>query len=83
MLLASLLILAQTDVLDVGVALTMDQRRVIHNARILLAEGNILAIGTQSEIPLPESVGFSRTTPPSNSRTRVAQRLQSERPTLV
>ncbi len=41
-------------VLDVGVALTMEQHRVIHNARILIdAEGRIQAIGKQRELPLP------------------------------
>jgi imidazolonepropionase-like amidohydrolase len=47
----------QTDVIDVGVALTMDQRRVVHNARILVAEGKILAVGKQSEISLPRDLG--------------------------
>lgn len=41
-------------VLDVGVALTMDDRRVIHNARLLLRDGRIERIGRRSEIPAPE-----------------------------
>ncbi len=45
------------DVLDVGVALTMDQRRVIHNARLILREGKIAAVGRRSELPLPKEVG--------------------------
>ncbi len=57
MLFAILLLCAQTDVLDVGVALTMDDRRVIHNARILLEDGKILAVGSQADISLPETVG--------------------------
>jgi imidazolonepropionase-like amidohydrolase len=41
-------------VLDVGVALTMDDRRVIHNARILVdADGRIAAIGRQAELDAP------------------------------
>ncbi|RMH01414.1 MAG: hypothetical protein D6702_11545 [Planctomycetota bacterium] len=45
------------DVLDVGVALTMEERRVIHNARILIAAGRIEAVGRQADTPLPERLG--------------------------
>jgi imidazolonepropionase-like amidohydrolase len=48
---------AAVDVLDVGVALTMEDRRVIHNARILFAGGRIQAVGRQDELPLPGAVG--------------------------
>lgn len=42
-------------VLDVGVALTMDDRRVIHNARILVdADGRLTAVGRQTELDAPE-----------------------------
>ena len=34
----------------------MDQRRVVHNARILVAKGKIIAVGRQSEIPLPRDL---------------------------
>lgn len=41
-------------VLDVGVALTMEQRQVVHNARILIgADGRILEVGLQVEIEAP------------------------------
>ena len=40
-------------VLDVGIALTMEDRRVIHNARILIADGRIQAVGAQGEVELP------------------------------
>lgn len=45
------------DVLDVGIALTMEQRQVIHNARILLADGRILAVGRQDQLELPRTMG--------------------------
>jgi len=63
MLSAVLLIACQTAgapaetgrVLDVGVALTMDERKVIHNARIVIdAEGKIAALGRQSEVEAPQ-----------------------------
>lgn len=41
-------------VLDVGVALTMDERRVIHNARLLIRGGRIERIGRRAEIAAPE-----------------------------
>lgn len=41
-------------VLDVGVALTMDEREVVHNARILIEDGEIRQIGRQADLPLPE-----------------------------
>jgi len=41
-------------VLDVGVALTMDDRRVIHNARILVEDGRILAVGSREDLEAPE-----------------------------
>ncbi len=47
----------QTDVIDVGVALTMDEREVIHNARILIEDGVIHAVGTQSKLSLPVVLG--------------------------
>jgi imidazolonepropionase-like amidohydrolase len=37
----------------VGIVLTMEEREVIHNGRILMAGGRILAVGRQSEIGLP------------------------------
>ncbi|MCX8266092.1 MAG: amidohydrolase family protein [Planctomycetota bacterium] len=41
--------------LDAGVALTMDDRHVIHNARILIsASGNIESLGRQSDVAIPE-----------------------------
>lgn len=40
-------------VLDVGVALTMEERKVIHNARILVRGGKIEKIGKRSEIEAP------------------------------
>ena len=40
-------------VLDVGVALTMENRQVIHNARIVMDGGKIIAVGRQADIPLP------------------------------
>lgn len=40
-------------VIDVGVALPMDERRPIHNARILVQEGRILAIGRRAEVEAP------------------------------
>ena len=48
---------AAVDVLDVGIALTMEERRVIHNARILLADGRIQAVGRQDQLGLPVAVG--------------------------
>lgn len=39
--------------LDVGVALTMEERKVIHNARILVRGGKIERIGRQDEIAVP------------------------------
>jgi len=58
MLLASL-ILAWTaqesgTVIDVGIAMPMTERTVIHNARIVLAEGKIVAVGRQSDLELPD-----------------------------
>jgi len=45
----------QGRVLDVGVALTMDERKVIHNARIVIdAEGHIIGLGRQSEVDAPD-----------------------------
>ncbi|MDA0668141.1 MAG: hypothetical protein O3A95_09785 [Planctomycetota bacterium] len=42
-------------VLDVGVALTMEERQVVHNARILIgSDGHILKVGRQLDIELPE-----------------------------
>lgn len=42
-------------VLDVGVALTMEKRQVVHNARILIgSDGRILEVGRQVDIKLPE-----------------------------
>ncbi|KAA3604925.1 MAG: hypothetical protein DWQ01_20185 [Planctomycetota bacterium] len=41
-------------VLDVGVALTMDKRQVVHNARILIQAGKIASIGRQSDLELPQ-----------------------------
>ena len=42
-------------VLDVGVALTMEERQVVHNARILIgSDGRILEVGRQLDIELPE-----------------------------
>jgi imidazolonepropionase-like amidohydrolase len=41
--------------LDAGVALTMDNRHVIHNARILIsASGNIENLGRQSDVKIPD-----------------------------
>ncbi|MBC8370977.1 MAG: hypothetical protein H8E25_13345 [Planctomycetes bacterium] len=41
--------------LDAGVALTMDDRNVVHNARILIdAQGNIEQIARQSQLAIPE-----------------------------
>lgn len=40
--------------LDVGVALTMEQREVIHNARILVRDGRIEAVGRRADLALPE-----------------------------
>ena len=40
-------------VLDVGVALTMEDRKVIHNARILVRGGKIEKIGRRDEISAP------------------------------
>ncbi len=60
MLCSLFLVLLQTGdaapgrVLDVGVALTMDQRRVVRNARILVRDGRIVAVGRQDEIEAPE-----------------------------
>lgn len=55
--LAAAVVLAQEPapglVLDVGVALTMDERRVIHNARLLIRDGKIESIGRQSELAAP------------------------------
>ena len=39
-------------ILDVGIALTMDNREVIHNARIVISDGKIDAIGRQEDISL-------------------------------
>ncbi|MHC4823190.1 MAG: amidohydrolase family protein [Planctomycetota bacterium] len=42
-------------VLDVGVALTMEEREVVHNARILIGEdGRIREVGRQDELDAPE-----------------------------
>lgn len=42
-------------VLDVGVALTMEERKVIHNARILVgADGLLQEVGRQADIAAPE-----------------------------
>lgn len=42
-------------VLDVGVALTMEERQVIHNARILIGpDGRIAEVGRQAELKAPE-----------------------------
>lgn len=48
---------AAIDVLDVGIALTMEDRQAIRNARLLLRDGKILAVGRQTELALPEAVG--------------------------
>lgn len=40
-------------VIDVGVAMPMTSREVIHNARIIVEEGRIVAIGKQSELDIP------------------------------
>jgi imidazolonepropionase-like amidohydrolase len=54
----SLLVLSLTTpqiALDAGVALTMDERRVVHNARILIdASGNIESVARQSESQIPD-----------------------------
>lgn len=42
-------------VLDVGVALTMNEQEVIHNARILIENGKIKSIGRQSEVVVPDT----------------------------
>ena len=49
-------ILPQESVLDVGIALTMDNRKVIHNARIVMEHGRIKAIGRQADISLRPGV---------------------------
>ena len=42
-------------VLDVGVALTMEERQVVHNARILIgSDGRIQEVGRQADLNLPE-----------------------------
>jgi len=42
-------------VLDVGVALTMEERRVVHNARILIgSDGRIQEVGRQADIARPD-----------------------------
>ena len=42
-------------VLDVGVALTMEERSVVHNARILIgSDGRILEVGRQEDLAAPE-----------------------------
>jgi imidazolonepropionase-like amidohydrolase len=40
-------------VIDVGVAMPMISREVIHNARIVVDAGKIVAVGAQAEISLP------------------------------
>ena len=40
-------------VVDVGVAMPMTSREVIHNARIVVEGGQIVAVGKQSEIDVP------------------------------
>ncbi len=40
--------------LDVGVALTMEEREVIHNARILVRDGRIEAVGRRAELAIPD-----------------------------
>jgi len=52
----AVVILPQESVLDVGIALTMDNRKVVHNARIVMEHGRIKAIGRQADIPLPPGV---------------------------
>lgn len=56
-MLALLLTLAQQaqdgTVLDVGVALTMEDRTAIHNARILIRGGKIEKVGPQAEVAAP------------------------------
>ena len=47
-------LMQQVHVLDVGVALTMENRQVIHNARIVMKDGRISEIGRQADISLPE-----------------------------
>lgn len=50
-------------VIDVGVALPMDERRAIHNARILVRGGRIERVGRQAEIAAPpgwELLSFPR-----------------------
>lgn len=40
-------------VIDVGVALTMEDRRVIHNARLLVRDGKIERVGRRAEVEAP------------------------------
>ena len=40
--------------LDVAVALTMEERQVVHNARILVRDGRIEQVGRRAEVPLPD-----------------------------
>ncbi|MFT7516703.1 MAG: hypothetical protein ACI84O_000488 [Myxococcota bacterium] len=45
--------------LDAGVALTMDERKVVHNARILIdANGDIQSVGRQVDIKIPEGYQY-------------------------
>lgn len=41
-------------VLDVGVAMPMSSREVIHNARIVIEGGRIVALGKQRELAIPD-----------------------------
>jgi len=40
--------------LDVAVALTMEERQVVHNARILVRDGRIEQVGRRAEVALPD-----------------------------
>lgn len=55
MLTALVLILAAQNgkVIDVGVAMPMTSREVIHNARIVVDHGKIVAVGSQAEVAIP------------------------------
>ncbi len=44
---------AADTVIDVGVAMPMSNREVIHNARILVRDGKIVRVGRRQDVPLP------------------------------
>jgi len=54
-LLLAVATLPQESVLDVGIALTMNHREVVHNARIVMEDGRIKAIGRQEDVALPSN----------------------------